>query len=100
MVKSKRKGKQKQGVPATAGRSTSPRPTPERAVQADRPPEELPSHEEGTIKSPGMEEARQWDQQDAGSPVTVSPPYDLDEDEEFRNVWGSSGGGGEQSGQQ
>jgi len=113
VVKKKKKGKQKQkqGVPAKAGPPTSPGGTPRPGLQVDNKPdldetdeldaakgrpEDAESSQREHVSSPGMEEARQWEQHDV-TPVNVSPKYDIEEDE-FRNVWG--GGSGEQSGRQ
>jgi hypothetical protein len=97
-----KKGKQKQGESTTeASQPTHPDGIPgvqaagkpdavngpgefhpvrgEAAAEAG-PPEEM-------VASPGMEEARQWEQDDV-APVNVSPKYDMDGDE-FRDVWGS-----------
>ena len=70
----------------------------EDSSQHAMPPSELPRVESPALvhdNEPGMEESRNWEQHGV-SPVNVLPRYEIDEGDEFRNVWG---GGGEQSGQ-
>ncbi|TPX07319.1 uncharacterized protein E0L32_010741 [Thyridium curvatum] len=103
-VKPSKKGKQKERGSTSAGPPRSPGGTLRPGLQVDDKPDlseidfdvskgkspEPSVHE--NVSSPGMEETRQWKEHDV-TPVNVSPRYDVDEEEEFRNVWG----GGESS---
>jgi hypothetical protein len=109
VIKPKKKGKQKHGAPTTAGRSTSPGGTPRPGVQAPAKPDADETDEldvarderagspppRTTSLSPTAEESSPWgvgdnseNEDDAAG--TVSPKYDIEESEGFRNVWDST----------